>query len=157
MLRSPFSPLITLTIPFCAIARSRAYPKCSILECLLLTTVVQRYQITPRQISPPWRFPPWCCSGFYSYTISPSMREYPNTIASHQSHHFSRHSRASGNPVRQALRSSKRNRSDTYEQAWSVRFPPKAEARSSSGPQRLRTSLYWLFASSGSSRPGPHE
>src|SRR5918998_2047845 len=33
---SPFSPLVTLTTPFCAFKRHLAYPKCSILEIYYL-------------------------------------------------------------------------------------------------------------------------
>src|SRR5918994_3203389 len=60
MLRSPFSPLVTLTIPFCAFARPQAYRKCSILEYLLPPTMVRR-----RRITPPQYLLLRCCLDFY--------------------------------------------------------------------------------------------
>jgi hypothetical protein len=107
-------------------------------------------RITPRQTSPPWRFPLWCCSGFYTYTISPSMREYPNTIASLISPTTSRviPAQAGIHCAGMSAPPTRATYSITYEQARSVRFPPKAEARSSSGLHRLHTSSYWVSARS---------
>ena len=58
--RFPFSPLLTLTIPFCAIVRLNAYPKCSILQYLLPVTMVRLGRITPPQY-----LLLRCCPGFY--------------------------------------------------------------------------------------------
>src|SRR5687767_5496863 len=57
---SHFLPVIAPTMLFCAFVRLQAYPKCSILECLLLFTVVLQ-----RRITPPQYLLLRCCPGFY--------------------------------------------------------------------------------------------